>query len=97
MEMMMSEDMVCGVALGVVSTYRIRQANMIEDDYEWHMHIADCQDNGSHKYMMDDLNLPITAVNAAAALASFIDAEMLEMGWEQENVKVFECALGTVT
>ncbi len=73
-------------------TFRILQANMIDDDFEWHLHAADCQDTRQPKYLMDDLNATFDAVDADAALASWIDDEMIEMGWTQDHVKVFGCA-----
>lgn len=72
--------------------FRVLQANMISDDYEWHLHASDCQDTRQPKYLMDDLQWFFDATNADAALDAFIDDEMLDMGWETQNVKVFGCA-----
>ena len=75
----------------MTTRYIVHQANMIADDFEWHLHRADCLENTGPKYDFDDLNFIIEADNAKDALADWLDEEMIEMGWTDEAVKVFPC------
>lgn len=71
--------------------FTVIQANMIRDDYEWHLHAAGCRDLAANKYVLSEQFIE-EAANADAAVDGWIDDELLEMGWLPEHVKVFPCA-----
>ena len=73
-----------------MTNFTIQQANMITDDFEWHLHRTDCKDNNHRKYYFSD-PYRFDAEDAADAIEIWHDAEMLEMGWTPEVTKVFAC------
>ena len=71
--------------------FTVIQANMVTDDFEWHLHKAGCRDLAANKYVMSEQFI-VEADTGAIAADEFIDDEMIEMGWTTEDIRVFNCA-----
>jgi len=60
------------------------------DDAAFHLHAAGCADVSKRKYGRSE-KYDIDATDVDAALKYWIDPELIEMGYTNDDVRVFAC------